>query len=39
VKRERLPVSIMPEGLVNRLTDEEVRDLLAYLRAQTAGGK
>lgn len=31
VKRERLPASIMPEGLVTRLTDEEVRDLLAFL--------
>jgi putative heme-binding domain-containing protein len=34
VKRERLPVSIMPEGLVNRLTDEEIRDLVAYLKKQ-----
>ena len=33
-KRERLPVSIMPEGLAMRLADEEIRDLLAYLRAQ-----
>jgi putative heme-binding domain-containing protein len=31
VKRERLPISIMPEGLVNNLTDEEIRDLIAYL--------
>lgn len=38
LKRERLPVSIMPEGLVNRLTDGEVRDLMAYLRAQVGGG-
>ncbi|MFZ4764402.1 MAG: PVC-type heme-binding CxxCH protein, partial [Roseimicrobium sp.] len=29
LKRERLPVSIMPEGLVGRLTDTEIRDLLA----------
>jgi putative heme-binding domain-containing protein len=34
VKRERLPVSIMPEGLVNRLSDEEVRDLVGYLKQQ-----
>ncbi|MBL9117978.1 MAG: c-type cytochrome [Verrucomicrobiaceae bacterium] len=34
VKREPLPVSIMPEGLVNRLTDAELRDLLAFLQAQ-----
>jgi putative membrane-bound dehydrogenase-like protein len=26
-----LPTSIMPDGLVNQLTDQEVRDLLAYL--------
>jgi putative heme-binding domain-containing protein len=31
IKRELLPVSIMPEGLMSRLTDEEVRDLMAYL--------
>jgi putative membrane-bound dehydrogenase-like protein len=37
VKREALPVSIMPEGLVNRLTDAELRDLLAYLQAQKRG--
>jgi putative membrane-bound dehydrogenase-like protein len=30
-RRDRLPVSIMPEGIVARLTDVEVRDLLAYL--------
>ncbi len=35
VKREPLPVSIMPEGLVSKLTDEEVRDLVAWL--QTLG--
>jgi putative heme-binding domain-containing protein len=31
VKRDRMPVSIMPEGLVSKLTDEEVRDLVVYL--------
>ena len=31
VKRDRLPTSIMPEGLVSKLTDEEIRDLLAFL--------
>ncbi|MBX7208176.1 MAG: c-type cytochrome [Verrucomicrobiaceae bacterium] len=31
VKRERLPTSIMPEGLVTKLTDEELRDLVAFL--------
>lgn len=31
VSRLHLPVSIMPEGIVARLTDAEVRDLLAYL--------
>lgn len=34
VKRERLPVSIMPEGLVMRLTDAEVRDLVVFLASQ-----
>jgi putative membrane-bound dehydrogenase-like protein len=34
VSRIPLPVSIMPEGIVNRLTDAEVRDLVAYLTAQ-----
>ena len=31
VSRVPLPVSIMPEGLVSRLTDHELRDLVAYL--------
>ena len=31
VARAPLPVSIMPEGLVNKLTDTEIRDLIAYL--------
>jgi putative heme-binding domain-containing protein len=31
VNRLHLPVSIMPEGIVSRLTDAEVRDLMAYL--------
>jgi cytochrome c1 len=26
-------MSIMPEGLVSKLTDAEVRDLVAYLRS------
>lgn len=34
VKRDRLPTSIMPEGLVTKLTDEELRDLIAYLAAK-----
>ena len=34
IKRDRLPVSIMPEGLVGRLTDEEVRDLVAFLKSK-----
>jgi hypothetical protein len=29
-----LPTSIMPVGLVDRLTDQELRDLLAYLCAR-----
>lgn len=32
VSREKSPVSLMPEGLLKTLTNEEVRDLLAYLR-------
>ena len=31
VESQPLPASIMPDGLVNLLTDQEVRDLLAYL--------
>lgn len=31
VSRLHLPISIMPEGIVTRLTDAEVRDLMAYL--------
>jgi putative heme-binding domain-containing protein len=30
--REKLPISMMPEGLLKALSDEEVRDLIAYLR-------
>ena len=33
ISRVPLPVSIMPEGLVSKLTDAEVRDLVAYLRS------
>jgi hypothetical protein len=34
VIRTRLSeVSIMPPGLINRLNDEELKDLLAYLKA------
>ena len=29
---ERLPQSLMPEGLLGALSDEEVRDLMAYLQ-------
>ena len=34
VKRTELKTSIMPQGLVVSLTDEELRDLLAFLTAQ-----
>lgn len=37
VRRDRLPVSIMPEGLVMRLTDAEVRDLVVFLAS--SGGQ
>ena len=30
------PVSLMPEGLDEILSSEEMRDLITYLRAQTA---
>ena len=29
--RTRSPISMMPEGMFAKLTDEEVRDLVAYL--------
>lgn len=35
VKREELKTSVMPPGLLALLTDREVRDLLAFLRART----
>ncbi len=34
VEARPLPTSIMPAGLVDRLTDQELRDLLAYLCAR-----
>jgi len=36
LRRDRLPVSIMPEGLLGRLTDEEAKDLLAFLKSRKA---
>jgi putative heme-binding domain-containing protein len=30
--RRTMPVSIMPPGLINHLTDDELRDLIAFLR-------
>ncbi len=32
-KRELSPISPMPSGLLNRLNEQEIRDLFAYLRA------
>jgi putative membrane-bound dehydrogenase-like protein len=32
VSREKSPVSLMPEGLLKSLSNDEVRDLIAYLR-------
>ena len=29
-----VPNSIMPDGLADRMTDQEMRDLLAYLQAR-----
>ena len=31
-KREVLPMSLMPEGLLDGFTDEQVTDLFAYLK-------
>ena len=35
VKQSPLPASLMPEGLLAGLTDEELRDFLAYIRSTT----
>lgn len=34
VARKQTPVSIMPEGLLDQMKPDEVRDLVAYLRAK-----
>jgi len=34
VSREPLPISLMPPGLDNMMTEQELRDLLAFLKAQ-----
>ncbi len=34
VEQRPLAISIMPDGLVDRLTDQEMRDLLAYLQTR-----
>ena len=34
-KQEPLPASLMPEGLLAGLTDQEIRDFLAYIRSTT----
>ena len=34
VESRALPTSIMPAGLADRLTDQELRDLLAYLSSR-----
>jgi putative membrane-bound dehydrogenase-like protein len=34
-KREAVPVSMMPEGILAPLKDEQVRDLIAYLQSPT----
>lgn len=33
VKQEQLPISLMPEGLLQALKEEQVRDLVAYLQS------
>ncbi|MGY8688232.1 MAG: c-type cytochrome, partial [Verrucomicrobiales bacterium] len=32
LKKENSPVSLMPDGLLDTLTDEQIRDLFAYLQ-------
>jgi len=35
-----VPTSMMPAGLIDRMTDREIRDLLSFLGAvPTAGGR
>jgi putative membrane-bound dehydrogenase-like protein len=34
-ERRKSPISMMPEGLLDKLTNEEVRDLIAYLGSPT----
>jgi len=34
VEQRPLTTSIMPDGLVDRMTDQEMRDLLAYLASR-----
>ena len=35
-KKETLPISLMPEGLLRTLSEEAVRDLVAYLMSRSA---
>ena len=40
VERREVPTSMMPAGLIDRMTDREIRDLLAFLGAvPTARGQ
>lgn len=34
MRRDRVQVSIMPEGILEKFTDEEARDLLAFLKSR-----
>jgi putative heme-binding domain-containing protein len=34
ISRNQVETSMMPEGLLDNLTKEEVRDLIAYLRTE-----
>jgi putative heme-binding domain-containing protein len=34
VEHRPLATSIMPDGLMDRMTDQEIRDLLAYLQSR-----
>jgi hypothetical protein len=33
------PVSLMPEGLLSKISAQELRDLFAYIKSDGMGGK
>ena len=34
MERQKSPLSMMPEGILDALPDSDIRDLIAYLRAK-----